>query len=180
MLRNRTQEKKRFHLSKSDSWISIQHIQLATLARKSLKWGKIHQLIHIQAEYKENNLLSGIQRHRRPNRDGAGTARSWLTTQVTHHHSLKRGRILQGSHNSCFNQEKSHHCLDPSLREGICSGGKGRQGQGRRCGPAPKEMKSLFTRSGEECWGTRGGHEDETESDSQKNPSGNTEYVLIP
>lgn len=66
-------------------------------------------------------------------RDGADTACSWLTTQVTHHHSLKRGRILQGSHNSCFNQEKSHHCLDPSLRKGIFSGGKGREGQGCRC-----------------------------------------------
>lgn len=66
-------------------------------------------------------------------RDGADTACSWLTTQVTHYHSLKRGRILQGSHNSCFNQEKSHHCLDPSLRKGIFSGGKGREGQGCRC-----------------------------------------------
>lgn len=136
-------EKKRFHLSKPDSWISIQHIQPTILARRSLKWWKIHQLIHAQAEYKENDLLSGMQRVRRANRDGADTAHSWLTAQVTHHHLLKRGRILQGSHDSCFNQEKSHHCLDQSLREGMFSGRKGREGQGCRYSPAPNSHQTI-------------------------------------
>lgn len=167
MLRNPPQEKKRLHLSEPDSWIIIQHVQLATLARKSLKWWKIHQLNHTPAKYKENDLLSGIQRARRPNRDGADTVRSWLTTQVTHHHPLKRGRMLQGWHVPCFNQEKSHHCLDPSLREGIFAGGKGREGQ-----ESPKEIKSLFTCSEEDCWETRGGHEDEIERDSSKTTLG--------